>query len=315
MRGDGMEPMIFFEKDKDCRWIDKEIKEVFPQFLMGETEFEGQRVTFYMILEWLQRKGRGANPKMLDEIGVNYVSTVDDLPEGAGVFVTGYDADYDQLVALKQLDVPVIDRPCPWVRKLRDQILAFDNQLHQMVLVIDESHMVYDCFRTLLPEDCIVVQPGNAQERIAAQKSSRPLKLLSYTVFRKKDVVAIADFIATAYPSQEHELAGYKKTLCLWTKQGLFEEIEQKCRDHRLDEVWIICSSPGDRSTQSLITQVEECGAVPVTIQSLGQIPARDPGKRIGVLFAPIPKNKELLSIKDSLIQIAGRGDTVCVSC
>ncbi|PSU32185.1 hypothetical protein C9I99_18420 [Photobacterium lutimaris] len=119
---------------------------------------------------------------------------------------------------------------------------------------------------------------------------------------------------AESYPNEAHDLNSYKKTLCLWTKQGLFEEIEQKCSKYRLQEVWIICSSPGDRSTQSLITQVKECGAVPVTIQSLAQIPERIAGRRIGVLFAPIPKNKELLSIKSSLIQIAGREGTVCVS-
>ncbi|CAG23395.1 hypothetical protein [Photobacterium profundum] len=300
--------IIFFEKDQDCRWISKEISDVFPLYLYDETEFEGKAVTFYIILEWLQRKNRGANPKMLEELGVNVVPTVADLPEGAGVFVTGYDADYAELQQLKADGVPVIDRPCPWVRKLRDQILSFDNESYQMVLVIDENHMVYDCFKNLIPSDAIIVQPQNFKERICHLKLSRPLSLLSYTVFRRTDIEAMAEFILQEYPNQEHHLHNYKKTLCLWTKQGLFEEVEDKCQSHRLDEVWIICSNRGDRSTQSLIQQVEDSQAIPVIIEKVADIPSRNDKKKIGVLFAPIPKSTALLEIKQALITMAEQG-------
>jgi hypothetical protein len=132
----------------------------------------------------------------------------------------------------------------------------------------------------------------------------KSLRLIVYTVFRKKDAENVKRFIEEQYPHSNNNLQGYKRSLCIWTKQGLIEEMEEMIPLHKLNQIWIICSSEVDRSTRSLINEAREheCGVV--IIKTDRDIPQTVKEKsRIGVLMAPIPMPKKAFTIKDIIKQ------------
>lgn len=295
----------FFKQDENCRWLRKEIQEQFPKYLYGPVEFGGRMVKFYVILDWVRRSDRGANPGWVKQIGGNVVPSIRDLPPGAGIFITGYDCDIAERRAAEKSGVPIIDRACPWIKEFREQILALDPATHRAVIMIDENHMVYECYKSIIPADAVIVQPGNVRERVAqamAGGEKRALSLILYTVFRPVDATRAGEFISAHYPHPGNSLEGYKKSLCVWTRQGLFGEIEEAVPRENLGSVWIICSSDGDRSTRSLIDEVRERGADPVVIRTPEEVP-RTVGEndRIGVLMAPVPMPREALSLKEDI--------------
>jgi 4-hydroxy-3-methylbut-2-enyl diphosphate reductase IspH len=305
MEGESMPYFYFFQKDEDCRWLRKEIQEQFPKYLYEPVEFGGRKVKFYVILDWVRRADRGANLGWVKQMGGNVVQSVRDLPLGAGIFITGYDSDVEERRAAEKAGVPIVDRACPWIKELKEQILALDPAAHRAVVMIDETHMVYQCYKSIIPADAVVVQPENMEERISRAMSGgerRAIALLAYAVFRPADARRAGDFISTKYPNPGNMLDGYKRSLCSWTRQGLLEEIEEIVPRERLGSVWIICSSDGDRSTRSIIAEVRDRGAVPVVVRNQAEIPetVRD-DDRIGVLMAPIPMSREALALKETI--------------
>jgi 4-hydroxy-3-methylbut-2-enyl diphosphate reductase IspH len=293
----------FFEKDENCRWLRKEILEHYPKYLYGPVDHEGRSVRFHVILDWVMRENRGANAQWVKEIGGNVVQSARDLPEGDGVFITGYDCDIQERRDLERRGVPIVDRACPWVKEFRDQLLALDSSTHQAVVMIDEGHMVYQCYRSIIPRDAILVQPEDYRERIDRERDpGRALRLIVYTVYRRKDAENVIAHIREFHGHPLNILDGYEKTLCVWTKQGLFEEMAAVIPAERLTEVWIICSSDADRSTRSIINEVADRGALPRVIREESEIPDSPPDDaRIGVLMAPIPMPKKALAIKETI--------------
>jgi 4-hydroxy-3-methylbut-2-enyl diphosphate reductase IspH len=291
----------FFQKDTNCTWLMKEVREVYPKYIFEPVDYQGRKVKFYVILDWVFRINRGANMDWIKEFGGNYVRSFEDLPEGAGIFITGYDSDVQELEEARKRGIPVIDRACPWVRQFKKQLESMNTHTEQAVIMIDKGHMVYDCYRTIFPEDSIFILPENFSEEISRHKNpDKSLRLIVYTVFRKKDAENVERFISEHYPHPGNNLEGYKKSLCVWTRQGLIEEIEEKIPQHHLDRIWIICSSEVDRSTKSLINEARERGCGVEIIKTRDDIPATS-GKdsRIGVLMAPSPMPKEALEIKE----------------
>jgi len=291
----------FFQKDGGCSYMKKEIAEYFPKYLHEEIPYGDKKVKFYCVLKWVKRENKGANMEMVLESGINYVSTIDELPEGAGVYVTGYDIDLNDYEAIKRRNIPIIERPCPWIKQLREQLLRVNHATHQAVLMIYRGHMVYDCYKSAFPDDIIIIQPDTYKEAIEKHNNGKPIHLLVYAAFRKKDAIAVIDYINRNHPHPDNILDGYKKTLCIWTRQGLFEEIEQAIHANSLHEIWILCSSEKDTSTQSIIREVVEHGARPHIIITESDIPASVTGNgNIGVLFAAIPlssKQKKYIDI------------------
>jgi 4-hydroxy-3-methylbut-2-enyl diphosphate reductase IspH len=309
-----MAVFYFFEKDDNCRWLRKEIREQYSKYLFGPVEWEGRQVKFYVILDWVMRTDRGANLEWVKEFGGNVVPSVEDLPLEAGVFITGYDCDLEERRELEARGIPIIDRACPWVKEFRDQLLSLDQTTHQAVVMIDQGHMVRECYRSIIPTDAILVGHNDFVERIRTAKDPRrALKLIVYTVFRPQDAERASDFIRKEYPHPANDLDGYKRSLCVWTKQGLLEEMREAIPRERLKSVWIICSSDVDRSTRSLINQATDCGAEPLILRSAADIPVQvADGDRIGVLMAPIPMPRAALALKEEIrrrFTVAAPGD------
>ncbi len=297
-----MEYFYFFEKDGQCSWVQKEFKEQIPKYLHQAIDYNGKKTKFYLILKWIKNDTRGANLKALDEMGLNYVETVEQLPEGAGIYVTGYDADVVELEKAREKGIPIIERPCPWVRQLRTQLTEANPDSHQCVIMIDNDHMVYDCYKSLFPKDTIIIQPGDYEEEIRKHKNKKPINFMVYATFRKKDAERVVDYINDNFHHPDNILDGYRKTLCNWSRQGLLEEINAEVPGQKLGEVWVICSSEGDRSTISILKEIKESGANPLIIKDIKDVPEKvDDNSRIGVLFAPIPLSTKVKSIKNTI--------------
>jgi len=285
-----MSYFYFFKKDGQCKWMIKEEKENYPKYLTKPVDYNGEKIKFYAIANWVLRDNKGANLEWANELKLNYVQSINDLPEGAGIYITGYDSDIEEYNYIKKKGIPLIDNPCPWIRELRNQLLNVNIKTHQIILMIIKGHMVYDCFKTVFPDDIIIIEPHNFKEEITKKKNNKPVHLLVYAAFRQKDVEKVINFINLNYPNKNNNLDGYKKTLCMWTKQGLFEEIEEKVIEKKLDEIWIICSSERDTSTTSIIREVNDNDVKPVIIKNETDIPKSiNDNLNIGVLIAGIP--------------------------
>jgi 4-hydroxy-3-methylbut-2-enyl diphosphate reductase IspH len=294
--------VYFFENDGQCSWIQKELKEQIPKYLREVIDYNGTKIKFYLILKWIMSNTRGANLKALDEMGLNYVETIEHLPKGAGIYITGYDADVQELEQVRKAGVPIIERPCPWVRQLRTQIMETNSDSHQCIIMIDKDHMVYDCYKSIFPMDTIIVEIDNYKEEIKIHKNEKPVHFLVYATFRKKDAERVIDYINRNFNHPDNILDGYHRTLCNWTRQGLLEEINCEIASRNLQEIWVICSSEGDRSTISILEEVRESGAKPIIIKDSNDIPEKiDDDLRFGVLFAPIPLSTKVKKIKSTI--------------
>jgi 4-hydroxy-3-methylbut-2-enyl diphosphate reductase IspH len=308
-----MSYFYFFKKDKKCKWMENEITNLYPKILHDPVDindinktgglklingFTG-KIKFFVILDWVYGKNRGTNLEWLNESGCNYVKSIKDLPQNSGIYITGYDSNICEIENAKISGIPIIDHACPWVRYLKKQILSVKND-EQAVLLIDKGHMVYNCYKDIFPDNIIIISPDNYKEEIRNNYKNKPLKLMSYAVYRIKEVERIIDYINEYFPHKKNNLTGYKKTICCWIKQGLLEEIEEKVKEQKLDTILMICSSTGDRSTMSVMNEINESGAKCIPVKNIEDVPeyyAHD--SRIGVLVAPIPLSKNILKIID----------------
>ncbi len=257
---------------------------------------EGREVRFYAILDWIGGKDAHASPELLRALGLNFVRSVEDLPEGAGAYISGYDADVAEVAELRRRGVPIVDHACPWIRRLREQIQATP-PTHQAVVMLDdgadgrEPHVVYRCYRTIFPPGTIFIDAESFAAKLAAGRDGRPLRLMVYATFRPAEAERVVEHVRREYPHPDHQLGLHGETLCYWTKkQGLLAEIVRVVPERRLDEVWILCLKTGDRSTMSIVSQVAEAGARPRLITAVGDIPEELPADvRVGVLVTPMP--------------------------
>lgn len=294
--------LYFFKKDGSCKWMQKEINENYPKYLREPIEYNGKKIKFYVILNWVFKKSIGANLKWINELKLNYVNTINELPEDAGIYVTGYDADLLELEQVKKKNIPIIEHPCPWIKKLRDQLYNVNKTTHQCIFLIDNDHLIFECYKYIFPEDIIIINTDNYKEEIKNKKSNKPIHFITYSTFRENDVKRIIDFINKFYYHPDNILNGYKKSLCQWTKQGLLEEIREEITNKKLDEIWIICSSEHNRSTKSIINEINENNTKSIIIKNEDDMPKNISGnKRIGILEAPIPLPKNINILKDKI--------------
>lgn len=314
-----MSKIYFFKNDKECKWMLNEIKNNYPKYLHNSISYDeidkkhkkkikpyiGKK-KFYAILDWVQKKKdkslnsevlKGVNPKWVNEIGGNVVQSFKDLPENAGIYITGYDSNLIEIEKAKKKNITIIDNACPWVRRIKDQILDVNTNTHQCAILIDKDHVVYECYKSILPKNTIILSVENYKDEIDNNFIGKPIYLIVYSVFRKKESERIKKYILKKCPGKKHILDGYKKTLCCWTNQGILEEIEESIKIEKLDEIWVICSSENDRSTKSILNEIIENGVEPVILKKEKDIPVKINNKKIGVLLAPVPVSSEIKNI------------------
>ncbi|MCD8264622.1 MAG: hypothetical protein LUD02_11170 [Tannerellaceae bacterium] len=164
---------------------------------------------------------------MVQKKQIPYVRTLNDLPQGNDFYIvnTGYDSKVEEEKLLIEKGIKIIQRPCPYVRKIRILLKKAD-PIYQYVLLCESNHIIIKNFATIFPSDLILVQMSNYKERILLQANEKPIKFISYVTFLKKHSEEIFQFINENFPGKDHVKID---TQCIWAdgKQSPITEINK----------------------------------------------------------------------------------------
>ena len=298
-----MNNFYFFERGGICETMTAFLQnKTYEKYLREPIDYKGKKTKFYLVLNWIHRNNHGANIEFIKQLDMNYIESLNDLPEGGGVYAVGYDVDLEDLNRIKKENIPFIEDSCPRIRLLRDQLLSVNPKTHQVVFMIYDYHLVYSCYESAFPEDIIIINPENYLSQFALKRNNKPIHLLVYGVFRPKEVQQVISHIKDAYNNADNILDSYNATRCCWTKQGLLEEIDAAIAKEKLNEVWVVCSNEEDTSTRGIAKEILENGASVHYIKSNVDIPESvDAGKKYGVIVAPIPLSEKIMNCVDEI--------------
>ena len=292
--------VLLLEKDGRCVWLEnKVLKGLMPMAIRNSVNPFAQKL--YLIVDWISNDyGRvGVDLKWLKNLGVPVVAKAQDLPEGNNYKIvnTGYDSIIEEELILRSKGVEIIDKPCPFVRKVRD-ILEDDNQAYQLVLLCEPNHIIVKNYGSIFPADLILVQMHNYQQQIDALCNGKPLKLIPYVTFLETDAQEIMDFIETRLPDQSHQC---ERTACIWVKSKAspIVEINQLTQAQLAgvtDALLITTANSTNKSVISLENTLQSRGLNVVQIGSLTafkQYRKRHMKDKVLVVRSPIPNQAE----------------------
>jgi len=291
--------IIYLENDGRCKWLEKQIiNKLFPEMIAGQ---KNNDIPQYLILDWISNdNGKvGVDLKWFKETGLLYVEKLDELPYGTPFKVvnTGYDSIYHEECFLRKKGIEIIDKPCPYIRKLRKSFENVDPQ-YQYLLLCEPNHIIIKNYSTLFPEDMILVQMGNYKEKIMEKANGKPFMFISYVTFLKKHSLEILDFIKERYPDKEHVMVN---TQCIWadSKASPINEInalpEEQIR--QIDFACVI-GTPGsvNKSLMSLFETIKDRGMNIKYISSLKDFVLfkyKNKDSKILLVRTPIPNKVE----------------------
>jgi hypothetical protein len=298
-----MSKVVFMRKDGMCSLMKREMSEFVPKYLYDPIEFNGKMTKFYGVFSWINSEIDGVSREFIDNIKINYVDYIDDLPEGAGVYTSLYEADLVELKKLEDKGVPIIRNTCPWVKNLNRQLLEANFDTHQGVIMLLKGNIIEKRYRYIYKDDFIIVDHYNFKEELRKRKNKKPIQLFVYASFSQKAVVNLINHIDTYYPHHENILNGYKDTLCgLVVEQGIFEEIEEKIKKYKLDEIWIIARESNETTIKTFIYEINEAGSKYMIIKGLEDIPEKvDKNLNVGVVVTPTPLIFNVDEIKENI--------------
>ncbi|GHU61758.1 hypothetical protein FACS189418_1960 [Clostridia bacterium] len=300
MKNSGNE-IISLRNDGRCKWLEnKVLKKLLPDIL--ENNRDQQKKKIYVIEDWISNDGGkvGVDLDWLHKLGVPIAKKIEDLPSPTECVVvnTGYDSIFNEERVLRKRGFELIDAPCPFVRKVRDHLLQIDKSKYQIVLLCEPKHIIIKNYSSLFPDDMILVQMGNYQEKILEQQNGKPLFLLPYVTFLPKHVFSIYDFICAEFPTRENI---YVETKCMWVSSRLspIEEIntmtDRELKDVK-DSLLVTTAGSTNKSVISLTETLEMKGLHVITIGSLDSfkeyLETRSKN-RILLVKSPIPNNAE----------------------
>lgn len=292
--------VVTLTKDGRCRWLDNAVlKRLMPE-LVRKGKAEGERKAL-IVLDWVTSDNYtvGADVRWLDEKGVPYVKTIHDLPEGNDFDVvnTGYDSIVSEEALLRERGINIVDKPCPYVRKLRRHFEHADPAF-QYVFLCEPNHIMIKNFASLYPEDMILVQMGNYRERIRAGQNGKPIRFIPYVTFLPLQIDEVFRFIQEEYGDRASERV---ETSCLWAAGPLspLDEILE-LPDAALEGIRyaLLVTSPNstNKSTESLEIALQQRGLEITRIASLDEYVAFERAhetERVLFVRSPIPNRAE----------------------
>ncbi|MBI3599181.1 MAG: hypothetical protein HY097_00865, partial [Nitrospinae bacterium] len=245
----------YFTRDGRCKWAKEQIARQIPKALMMKLS----KTPYYVIADWNSIDGKGIQKEYLSKMGIPYVNSVEELPEGAGVAVSAYDGDHQEIKYLREKGVPIYEQVCPWIKKLRD-IFLNNIEGYQYVFLCEEDHMIAVNYRNIFPEGTILITPDNYREKLDRLNPNQPIFFIVYAAFRVKDSQRIIQYIKDNYNHPNNIY--HTDTICQWSggKNSIFDEVSKVYRNMNLDEVWVITSSEKNTSVKSLIREFTEVG-------------------------------------------------------
>lgn len=292
--------VVTLAKDGRCVWLDKAVlKRLMPE-MVRKGKAPGERKSL-IVLDWVTSDNYrvGADVRWLDEMGVPYVKTIADLPEGNDFDVvnTGYDSIVSEEALLRERGINIIDRPCPYVRKLRRH---FENKdpAFQYVFLCEPGHIMIKNFATLFPEDMILVQMENYRERIRAAQNGKPIRFVPYVTFLPLQLDEVFQFIQEELPDRPNERV---ETSCLWASGPLspLDEILELPEESLAGIRYaLLVTSPNstNKSTESLEIALRKRGLEITRIASLDEYVAFErehETERVLFVRSPIPNRAE----------------------
>ncbi len=292
--------VLLLHRDGRCKWLRKKvIDDLIPKAIrMAANPFAYKMI---VIVDWISNdKGRvGVDLKWFRRLGVSAVKSIEDLPSGRNFTVvnTGYDSIVDQELRLREKKVQIVDRPCPFIRKIRN-IFEDADPAYQYVYLCEPNHITVKNFASIFPEDMIMVQMENYQDVIAENRNGKPLRLIPYVTFLQQHVDDIFKHIERTYPDQTHDV---KRTSCLWihSKASPIREIDAlPKKDLEGIEDALLVTTPGstNKSLVSLEVTLQNRGLNVVQIDSLSgflRYRRKHRGKKVLLVRSPIPNNAE----------------------
>ena len=292
---------LFLEKDGRCAWLEnKVLKSMTPRVV--ESLANPYSKTLILVADWISNDGGrvGVDRTWLKRSGLPVVDSVRDLPpdrRSFRVFNTGYDSIVDEEQALTREGVEILDRPCPFIRRIR-KIFEQRDPRRQYVYLCEPNHITVRNFASIFPDDLILVQMENYQERVRSQSNGKPITLVPYVTFLPSDAAAIAAFINKEFPQAPCEVL---KTACLWvdSKASPIREIAD-IPDEQLRDVshaaLLTTTGSTNKSLVSLEKTLQRRGLRVARIGSLWdylRFQRRHRGARVLLVRSPIPNEAE----------------------
>lgn len=289
----------FLENDGRCKWLNKAfLQQLVP--LMQKSKQENGEKKIVMIEDWISNdNGKvGLDLDWLDSLNITVVKSYTDITDDSYTVVnSGYDSIVDEEILLRQQGVEIIDKPCPFVRKLRN---VFDNPNKELqyIFLCEPNHIVMKNFRSIFPDDMILVQMENYKECIANLQNGKPLCLVPYVTFLPKQVQEIYDHIQNTYPNAKNE---FIKASCMWVASQFSPVVEiNNFTEEDLDGITdaLLITTPGsvNKSLLSLKMTLEDKGLNVFIISSLDDYVSYENNhqhSKILLVRSPIPNNVE----------------------
>lgn len=287
--------VIQLTHDGRCKWLESQVmNKVFPQAIQSAKN--PHEPTQYMIIDWISNdNGKvGVDLKWFKKIGVPAVEKFQDLPKGDDFIVvnTGYDSIVHEEQLLIKRGIKIIDKPCPFVRKLRKEFENIDES-YQYVLLCEPNHIIIKNYASLFPKDMILIQMGNYKERILEQSNGKPIMFISYVTFLKKHSNEIFNFINNSFPDKDHKMIN---TQCMWAdgKISPLDEIANMSNE-KLKGIKhaLLIGSKGstNKSLMSMHETIVDKGLEVVNIGSLKDF----------LVFRKAHKNEKVLLVKSPI--------------
>ncbi|MGE5557068.1 MAG: LytB [Bacillota bacterium] len=292
--------VIFLKNDGRCKWLgNKVLKRLLPE--MVNAALDPGKKKMYLIEDWMSNSGGkvGVDIQWLKRMGIPVLKSCKDLPEGNDYIIvnTGYDAVVEEEKLVLDKGVDYLDEPCPYVRKVR-KIFENSDGNFQYVLLCEPDHIIIKNFKSIFPEDMILVQMSNYQEKIISQQNGKPLRLLSHATFLPSNVKRILNFINGKFPERPNDMLN---TSCLWVSSPSSPVLEiNNMEEKELKGVKdaLLVTTPGttNKSAVSLIETLENKGLNVVIISNLKEFlnyEKKNRNSRVLLVRTPIPNNAE----------------------
>ncbi|MES2295808.1 MAG: LytB [Pseudomonadota bacterium] len=265
--------VLLLNKDGRCKWLESKVMHgLIPTAIkMAANPFADK---MYVIVDWISNDhGRvGVDLKWFKSLGVPAVKSYSDLPQNVDLKVinTGYDSIVDQELALREHGVEIIDKPCPFIRRLRAVFEEADPH-YQYVFLCEPNHLMMKNFASIFPEDMIVVQMPHFQEQIRAGQIGKPLRIVPYVTYLERHAQAVFDFVEDQFGGRGNDKLALS---CLWihSKASPIVEIDQLSPyDLRGIEDALLVTTKNS-SNKSLLSMEESLQAKSLRVVQIGSL-------------------------------------------
>jgi hypothetical protein len=255
----------------------------------------------YVIVDWISNdKGKvGVDLKWFRSLGVPAVKSYSELPKGEDFQVvnTGYDSIVDEEKALREKGIDIVDKPCPFIRRVRTCLEQADKN-YQYVYLCEPSHITIKNFVSIFPSDMLVVQMDNYQEKICKEQVGKPFRIIPYVTFLKSHADGILEFVDKEFPERSNDKM---EMSCLWvnSKASPIVEINHLSPDVLTgirDALLITTSGSTNKSLASLEESLQQRNLRVVRIGSLREYIKYErthKTEKILLVRSPVPNNAE----------------------